>query len=90
MVLLQQTRRPAIKVDGQIFPISGTALSEEEAREVILSSMLPEQEEDFVRHREANYAITTQNCGRFRASAFVQRGQSRLGCAPYTGRNSDN
>ncbi|MDC0361786.1 PilT/PilU family type 4a pilus ATPase [Halioglobus sp.] len=69
---------PSIKVDGQIFPISGTSLSEEEAREVILSSMLPEQEEDFVRHREANYAITTQNCGRFRASAFVQRGQSGL------------
>lgn len=69
---------PSIKVDGQIYPVSGSPLTDEEARELILSSMRPEQEEEFIRHRECNYAITTEAFGRFRASAFVQRGYSGL------------
>ena len=69
---------PSIKVDGQIYPISGEPISEEEARELILSTMRPEQEEEFNRHRECNYAVTTESLGRFRASAFVQRDQCGL------------
>ena len=69
---------PSIKVDGQIYPISGEPISEEEARELILSTMRPEQEEEFNRHRECNYALTADNLGRFRASAFVQRDKCGL------------
>ncbi len=69
---------PSIKVDGQIYPISGSPILEDEARELILSTMRPEQEEDFHRHRECNYALTTEDLGRFRASAFVQRGMIGL------------
>ena len=68
----------SIKVDGEIYPISGQPLTDEEARELILSSMRPEQEEEFNRHRECNYALATEELGRFRASAFVQRGKSGL------------
>jgi twitching motility protein PilU len=68
----------SIKVDGQIYPITGQPVTDEEVVELITSSMRPEQEEEFRRHRECNYAITTENMGRFRASAFVQRGQSGL------------
>jgi twitching motility protein PilU len=69
---------PSIKVDGQIYPISGRPLSEEESRDLVLSTMRPDQKEDFQRHHECNYAMTTEKFGRFRASAFVQRGKSGL------------
>ena len=68
----------SIKVDGEIYPISGQPLTDEEARELILSSMRPEQEEEFNRHRECNYALTSEGLGRFRARAFVQRGKTGL------------
>ena len=68
----------SIKVDGQIYPITGQPMAEDDVFEMILSSMRPEQEEEFRRHRECNYAITNEELGRFRASAFVQRGKSGL------------
>jgi twitching motility protein PilU len=68
----------SIKVDGQIYPITGQPMADDDVFELILSSMRAEQEEEFRRHRECNYAITSEEFGRFRASAFVQRGKSGL------------
>ena len=70
--------RPSIKVDGEISPISDKPVSEEEARELVLSTMRPDQQETFLRHHECNYALTYEGLGRFRASAFVQRGKCGL------------
>ncbi|MDX1735030.1 MAG: PilT/PilU family type 4a pilus ATPase, partial [Halioglobus sp.] len=69
---------PSIKVDGQIFPITDAPLSEEQARELVLSTMSEAQQSEFLEHNECNYAINTADMGRFRASAFVQRGQCGL------------
>jgi len=69
---------PCIKVDGQIFPITDQALPEEVARHLVLSTMRPDQQEDFQKHHECNYALSTETLGRFRASAFVQRGKCGL------------
>jgi twitching motility protein PilU len=69
---------PSIKVDGQIFPMSETPLSEEEAHELILSTMSEALKQEFLEKNECNYAIATEDIGRFRASAFVQRGHSGL------------
>ena len=69
---------PSIKVDGEIYPISEEPLSEEEARELVLSTMREDQKEEFQKHRECNYALATEELGRFRASAFVQRGNCGL------------
>ena len=69
---------PSIKVDGEIYPISEQPLSEEEARELVLSTMREDQKEEFQKHRECNYALATEELGRFRASAFVQRGNCGL------------
>jgi len=69
---------PSIKVDGQIYPISGSPLNEDEARELVLSTMRPDQQENFQRHHECNYAMSSEKLGRFRASAFVQRGKCGL------------
>lgn len=69
---------PSIKVDGQIYPISERPLTAEEARELVLSTMRPDQQEDFLQHHECNYAMSNETLGRFRASAFVQRGNCGL------------
>ncbi len=66
---------PSIKVDGQLFPVSDKPLSEQEAKELVLSVMREDQQQEFLAHHECNFAITREGLGRFRVSAFVQRGQ---------------
>jgi twitching motility protein PilU len=68
----------SIKVDGQIYPISDHLVTEEEARDLVLSTMRQDQQVDFRKHHECNYALSTEDLGRFRASAFVQRGMCGL------------
>jgi twitching motility protein PilU len=68
----------SIKVDGEIHPISDKPLSEEQARELVLSTMREDQQQTFLQHHECNYALSYENLGRFRASAFVQRGKCGL------------
>jgi len=63
-----------IKVDGQLVQANKRNLTEAEVRELIRQTMTPEQHEQFEQHHEANYAINHPEHGRFRASAFVQRG----------------
>ena len=69
---------PSIKVDGQIYPVLDRALGEDEAKALVLSTMREDQRRDFLAHNECNFALSTENLGRFRASAFVQRGQCGL------------
>lgn len=63
-----------IKVDGQLVQVNKRELSEVEVRELIKQTMSSEQHELFARYHEANYAINHPEHGRFRVSAFVQRG----------------
>ena len=69
---------PAIKVDGQIHPISEHKLSDEEARDVVLSTMSEKQQKEFIEHHECNFALGSEGLGRFRVSACVQRGKCGL------------
>jgi twitching motility protein PilU len=69
---------PSIKVDGQIYPITEHALSDQEAEELVLSTMREDQKKEFEQNRELNFALATEEFGRFRASAFVQRGKCGL------------
>jgi twitching motility protein PilU len=69
---------PAIKVDGQIHPISEHKLTDEEARDVVLSTMSEKQQKEFIEHHECNFALGSEGLGRFRVSAFVQRGKCGL------------
>ena len=69
---------PSIKVDGEIHPISERPLSDDEARELVLSTMREDQQQTFLQHHECNYALSYETLGRFRASAFVQRGKCGL------------
>ena len=69
---------PSIKVDGEIHPIFDAPLTEQETRELVLSTLRKDQQEDFQKHHECNYAMSSESLGRFRASAFVQRGKYGL------------
>ncbi|MEE4144153.1 MAG: PilT/PilU family type 4a pilus ATPase [Halieaceae bacterium] len=69
---------PSIKVDGELRPIDDRPLTEEETRELVLSTMREDQKQDFLQHHECNYALSYEDLGRFRASAFVQRGKCGL------------
>jgi twitching motility protein PilU len=68
---------PSIKVDGEIYPITDRPLPDEVARQMVLSTMRPDQQEEFNKHHECNYAISS-DVGRFRVSAFMQRGKCGL------------
>jgi twitching motility protein PilU len=45
---------------------------------MVFSTMRQDQQVDFRRNHECNYAMSTEALGRFRASAFVQRGKCGL------------
>lgn len=66
---------PSIKVDGEIRAIRKEGLTEAQTRALVLETMSPTQQADFMRDQECNYAVYSEKHGRFRASAFVQRGQ---------------
>ncbi len=64
---------PSIKVNGRMLPLSKTALTAEQAREIVHSTMTEPQIQEFETERECNFAIQSQLAGRFRVSAFYQR-----------------
>ena len=63
-----------IKVDGELVAVSDQRLSELEVSHLLRSSMTPDQQAEFQRTSECNYAINHPDYGRFRASAYIQRG----------------
>lgn len=64
---------PSMKLHGRIMPVSKTVLTEEQAREITVSIMSPEQRDEFHNTKECNFAIAQEGIGRFRVSAFVQK-----------------
>ena len=64
---------PSIKLHGKMTPITKEALSPEQARELVLSTMNENQRREFIEQRECNFAISHRGIGRFRVSAFYQR-----------------
>jgi twitching motility protein PilU len=64
---------PSIKVSGRMMPMSKTALTPEQAREMVHSTMSEAQIQEFEVERECNFAIHSPTAGRFRVSAFYQR-----------------
>lgn len=64
---------PSIKVNGRIVPITQTPLSAQEARDMVLNVMNPQQREEFEKTHECQFAIGVASVGRFRVSCFYQR-----------------
>jgi len=64
---------PMLKVNGKLFAAGKSSLSPEQAKDIVLGVMNPDQQEYFKSSHECNFAINTRGLGRFRVSAFQQR-----------------
>ncbi len=72
-IFITAGRAPTLKVNGRMATISQDALGDDEARDLVLSTMNDEQKKTFERDKECNYAIDAKGAGRFRVSALYQR-----------------
>jgi twitching motility protein PilU len=63
---------PAIKIDGKMTPVSSQALTASHTADLARSIMNDKQTAGFELTKEANFAISPGDLGRFRVSAFVQ------------------
>jgi twitching motility protein PilU len=67
---------PAMKVDGQITPITDKPLTPDQAGMLVRAIMNDRQTKDFDSTKECNFAINPPGIGRFRVNAFVQQGRA--------------
>jgi twitching motility protein PilU len=65
---------PAMKIDGKMTPVSSQALSPQHTSDLARAIMNDKQAAGFELTREANFAISPGDLGRFRVSAFQQMG----------------
>ena len=63
---------PAIKIDGKMTPVSSQALTPSHTADLARAIMNDKQTAGFELSKEANFAISPGDLGRFRVSAFVQ------------------
>ncbi|AFJ02775.1 Twitching motility protein PilT [Methylophaga frappieri] len=72
-IFITAERPPTLKVNGRMATLSQEPLTDEQARNLVLSTMNDEQKRTFERDKECNYAIDAKGAGRFRVSALYQR-----------------
>ncbi|MPQ57362.1 PilT/PilU family type 4a pilus ATPase [Duganella sp. FT27W] len=65
---------PAMKIDGKMTPVSQQALTPAHTLDLARAIMNDKQAAGFEQTKEANFAISPGDLGRFRVSAFVQMG----------------
>jgi twitching motility protein PilU len=65
---------PAIKIDGRMTPVSSQALASSHTGDLARAIMNDKQAAGFELTKEANFAISPGDLGRFRVSAFMQMG----------------
>jgi twitching motility protein PilU len=65
---------PAIKIDGKMTPVSSQALAGSHTADLARAIMNDKQAAGFELSKEANFAISPGDLGRFRVSAFMQMG----------------
>lgn len=65
---------PAIKIHGNITPVTKTPLKPEDTKAMVYAVMRDKQLKEFEATNECNFAISPPGIGRFRANAFVQQG----------------
>ncbi len=66
-------RAPSLKVDGKMQELGKQALTPEQSLSIVQSIMNQKQKDEFEHTKECQFAISRENMGRFRVSAFTQR-----------------
>lgn len=69
---------PAMRIDGETFPVSRHRLEPGVARKLAYGFMTEEQRREFERERELNLGFTRKDIGRFRINTYFQRGEVSL------------
>ena len=69
---------PAMKLDGQIRPVSDTALTPENTEALVYAVMNDKQLKEYEATKECNFAVAPLGIGRFRCNAFIQQGACGL------------
>ncbi len=69
---------PAIKFSGKLMPVSTQALSPDDAAALVQAVMNERQRVEFDISKECNFAISPDDIGRFRVSAFVQQAKAGM------------
>ncbi len=65
---------PVARINGVLKPIDETRLTREEALRLAMSVMSPSQKETYKKELDIDFAHSVPGLGRFRCSAFLQRG----------------
>lgn len=65
---------PAMKIDGEVRPVMDRPLTGEQSALLVRAIMNDRQSREFDATKECNFAISPLDIGRFRVSAFIQRG----------------
>jgi twitching motility protein PilT len=71
---LKVGRPPALRISGELMPMDVPPLRPEDLRFVAEQLMTPKQIQEFVEHKEADFALGVPGIGRFRVNAYQQRG----------------
>ncbi len=69
---------PSIKMNGRVLPVGKDPLASDRAKAIVLALMDDNQQREFARDHECNFAISEPGVGRFRVSAFYQRNQAGM------------
>jgi twitching motility protein PilT len=75
---LKAGSRPRVRVRGHLHPAPLPVLSDADCEAVVAATMPARQAGQFGRTNEADYAIDVEGYGRFRLSAFRERGRCAL------------
>src|SRR5512135_1896408 len=73
-VHLKVGSQPIVRVNGQLGPMPGNRLSQEETLKIAFSVMSPGQRETFKKKNDLDLAYSVPGLGRFRCNIFIQRG----------------
>jgi len=65
---------PVLRINGKLIAIKDEPLSPEELRKTAQQIMTKDQQEEFIRTKELDFAIGVSGLARFRVNAYMQRG----------------
>ena len=71
--------QPCLKVNGKVHRLGEEILNEDQVLDMIKHTMTEDRLRSYFKYRDANFAISIPNLGRFRVSAFWQ--QDLPGCS---------
>jgi twitching motility protein PilT len=71
---LKANSQPFLRIKGNLISMGGQVMSASVCKNIVLSTMTPEQKEEFKVEKEIDYALKIDNLGRFRVNAYTAQG----------------